>query len=180
VANQASSGGENQRSEPLRFRPPSVDDGPALWRLVIDVGTLDRNSSYTYLLLCRDFSETCIVAERAGELLGCVTGYRPPAQPDTLFVWQVGVAERARGQGLAGRLLDRLLLSDGCRDVRFLETTVTPSNAASHALFRSLAGRLAAELAESAGFPADLFPEGGHEREDRLRIGAFDTSTLRT
>ncbi|HKK53039.1 MAG TPA: diaminobutyrate acetyltransferase, partial [Myxococcota bacterium] len=101
---------------PILFRSPRVEDGPALWKLIIDVGALDRNSSYTYLLLCRDFSETCIVAERNGSLVGCVTGYLLPAQADTLFVWQVGVSSEARGQGLASRLLDGLLRSEGCRD----------------------------------------------------------------
>jgi L-2,4-diaminobutyric acid acetyltransferase len=178
-------GPDNGGSGGIRFRSPTVEDGPALWQLVIDAGTLDRNSTYTYLLLCRDFRETSIVAERAEqggsqeqELVGFVTGYRLPAQPDTLFVWQVGVAKQARGEGLASRLLDGLLCSPGCRDVRFLETTVTPSNEASRALFGSLARRLDADLVESEGFAASLFPEGGHEPEPRLRIGPFETSKL--
>lgn len=162
----------------LRFRQPTVEDGPAIWQLVIDAGTLDRNSSYAYLLLCRDFAETCVVAERGGTLLGFLTGYRPPTRPEAVFVWQIGVSEKARGEGLASALLDHLLLSDGCRGVRFLETTVAPSNEASRALFRSLARRLEAELEESPGFAADLFPEGGHEAEPRLRIGPFDASIL--
>lgn len=161
-------------TESLRFRPPLVEDGPRIWQLVIDAGTLDRNSTYTYLLLCRDFRETCIVAERPEGLRGCITGYRLPAQPDTLFVWQVAVAKQARGEGLASRLLDRLLLSEGCRGVRFLETTVTPSNEASRRLFQSLARRLQADLVECEGFPARLFPGGDHEAEPRLRIGPFD------
>jgi L-2,4-diaminobutyric acid acetyltransferase len=171
-------GGE---ADPIRFRAPVVEDGPEVWRLVNEVGTLDPNSSYTYVLLCRDFSETCLLAERDGQLQGFVTGYRPPAHPDTIFVWQVGVAPQARGQGLASRLLDGLIRSPGCRKVRFLETTVTPSNEASRAMFQSLARRLETGLVESAdeGFPARLFPEAGHEAEPRLRIGPFDPSRLR-
>ena len=165
------------------LRPPTVEDGPALWQLVIDAGSLDRNSSYTYLLVCRDFRETSIVAEHvreraANRLVGFVTGYRLPSQPDTLFVWQVGVAKQARGEGLASRLLDGLLRQPGCHGVRFLETTVTPSNEASRAMFGSLARRLETDLVESEGFPASLFPEGGHEPEPRLRIGPFDVSSL--
>lgn len=174
---------ETDRSASVHLCTPAVEDGPALWQLVIDVGTLDRNSSYTYLLLCRDFGETSIVAKRAtagepDQLVGFVTGYRLPSQPDTIFVWQVGVAPNARGEGLASRLLDGLLRSPGCREVRFLETTVTPSNEASRALFGSLASRLETHLVESEGFPAALFPEGGHEPEPRLRIGPFDASAF--
>lgn len=158
---------------------PEVADGPAIWQLVIDAGTLDRNSSYLYLLLCRDFAETCVVAKRGTSLLGFLTGYRLPARPEVVFVWQVGVSEDARGEGLANALLDRLLLSEGCRGVKYLETTVTRSNEPSRALFRSLARRLDAELKESPGFGAELFPEGGHEPEPRLQIGPFDASILR-
>lgn len=143
------------------------------------MGTLDRNSTYLYLLLCRDFVDTCILAERGETLAGFITGYRPPAQNDTIFVWQVGVLPEARGAGVASRMLDNLLLSDGCRGVRFMETTVTPSNTASRAMFESLARRLGAKIEESAGFEAELFSEEGHEAERRLRIGPFDVSILR-
>lgn len=179
----AEHGHRNDEADPIRFRAPAVEDGPEVWRLVNEVGTLDRNSSYTYLLICRDFGDTCLVAEQAGRpghLLGFVTGYRPPAHPDTVFVWQVGVSPQARGQGLASRLLDGLLRSPACREVRFLETTVTRSNEASRAMFESLARRLETELVEREreGFPARLFPEAGHEAEPRLRIGPFDPSRL--
>lgn len=162
------------------FRSPTVVDGGRIWQLVIDAGTLDRNSSYAYVLLCRDFAETCIIAEHFGDLAGFVTGYRPPSRPDTLFVWQVGVAPSARGKGLASALLTKLLGSGGCQGVRFLETTVSPSNEASLALFKSLARRLDANLEELAGFGAELFPESGHEAEPLLRIGPFDISKRRS
>lgn len=166
---------------PVRLRQPTQADGTAVWLLVEQLGSLDRNSTYAYLLLCRDFADTCILAEdpASGALLGFVMGYRLPARPDTVFVWQVAVSEQARGQGLASRLLDGLLLSDGCRGVRYLESTVTPSNEASRALFGALARRLDAELVESPGFPAEAFPTGDHEPEPRLRIGPFDVARLR-
>jgi len=163
----------------IRFRRPTVEDGRALWRLVVDAGSLDRNAGYTYLLLCRDFAETCIVAAKGDAIVGFVTGYRPPAERDVLFVWQVCVSQEARGRGLASALLDGLLVSEGCRGVRFLETTVTPSNAPSRAMFNALARRLGAEIDESPGFDEGLFPEDGHEPERRFRIGPFDPATLR-
>jgi L-2,4-diaminobutyric acid acetyltransferase len=164
----------------IRLRQPKVEDAAAIWRLVNETGVLDRNSSYTYLLFCRDFAETSIVAERDGEVVGMITGYRPPKESDVIFVWQVGVSEKARGAGLASAMLDAIVLSEACKHVRFLETTVTASNQPSRAMFASLAKRLNAEMQESAGFPAELFPrEGGHEAEPRLRIGPFDPETLR-
>jgi L-2,4-diaminobutyric acid acetyltransferase len=159
------------------FRHPTIPDGLALWRLVGEAGTLDLNSTYAYLMVCRDFAETCIVAEEAGRIRAFVMGYQPPRRPDTVFVWQIGVAPEARQQGLGSRVLDRLLKSDACSTVRFLETNVTPSNQASRALFEGLARRLDARIEELEGFGSTLFPDPSHEPERLLRIGPFEPVT---
>ena len=156
------------------FRHPTIPDGLALWRLVGAAGTLDLNSTYAYLMVCRDFANTCIVAEQAGRIAGFVMGYRRPQKPDTVFVWQIGVAPEARGRGLGSLVLDRLLQSDACSTVRFLETNVTPSNHASRALFEGLARRLHAPIEELEGFESSLFPDPSHEPERLLRIGPFE------
>jgi L-2,4-diaminobutyric acid acetyltransferase len=168
----------------VRFRHPDVADGLAIWHLIAEAGTLDQNSTYAYLAICRDFAETCLVAEHADTrggtsgLLGFVTGYLPPKHRDSLFIWQIGVAPAARGAGLAGRMLRRLLTSAACHDVNYLITNVTPSNTASRALFHGLARRLHAAVEEQEGFPGWLFPEPDHEPESLLRIGPFDHGTL--
>jgi L-2,4-diaminobutyric acid acetyltransferase len=155
------------------FRHPIIPDGLALWRLVGAGGTLDLNSTYAYLMVCRDFADTCIVAERAGRIEGFVIGYRPPQRPDTVFVWQIGVAPEARRRRLGSLVLDRLLQSEACSTARFLETNVTPSNRASRALFEGLARRLGAPIRELEGFQSSLFPDPTHEPERLLRIGPF-------
>ncbi|HKK14767.1 MAG TPA: diaminobutyrate acetyltransferase [Gammaproteobacteria bacterium] len=155
----------------ITLRTPRTEDGADVWRLVKASGVLDVNSAYLYLLLCKDFADTCTVAEKDGALVGFVTGYRPPGRPDVLFVWQIGVDAAARGQGLGSRLLDTLLAQDGCRGIRFIETTISPSNKASRRLFHSLAERLDIEIVEGSGFEADIFPESGHEAENLFRLG---------
>jgi L-2,4-diaminobutyric acid acetyltransferase len=164
-------------AEPV-LRPATVEDGAAVWRLVRDSGVLDVNSSYAYLLFLDHFGHTSLVAE-AGEdgVVGFVTGFRPPLRPEVVVVWQVAVAESMRGRGLARRLLDALVRLDGCRGVRYLETTVTPSNAPSQALFRSFARALGAELTVSPYLGEELFPDGEHEEEERHRIGPFVAGT---
>ena len=164
----------NPHTSAVVFRTAVLADASAIWRLVGETGVLDRNSAYLYLLLCRDFADTCLVAERDSQLVGFVTAYRPPAQPETLFVWQVGVCESMRRQGLGLRMLTELTNLAAKRGaVRFLEMTISPSNRASRRLFESLARRLETSLAEldGEGFSASDFPAGGHEPEPRLRIG---------
>ena len=75
-----------------------------VWDLIAANPALDGNSLYANLLQCSHFAETCALAEQNGTLVGWMSGYRPPEQPDTLFVWQICVSEAARGQGLGKRL----------------------------------------------------------------------------
>lgn len=146
-----------------------------MWRIARDSGELDLNSPYSYVMWCRDFSATSVVARdpsvRAdGTPVGFVTGFRRPEAPDTYFVWQVAVDEAARGRGLGRRMLDDLgdrMVAAGCR---FLEATVTPDNVASERLFRSFALSRGAALERGELFGADHFP-GDHEPEMLFRIG---------
>ncbi|WP_426186531.1 diaminobutyrate acetyltransferase [Microbacterium sp. TWP3-1-2b2] len=124
------------------IRPPRIDEGIELWRIARDSHTLDLNSSYAYVLYARDFASTCRIALVGGVPAGFVIGYRRPADPSCLFIWQVAVDERFRGLGLAGRMLDDLLHDRTTPPaVRTLQTTITDDNVASQQTFRSLARR---------------------------------------
>ncbi|KUN04067.1 L-2,4-diaminobutyric acid acetyltransferase [Streptomyces yokosukanensis] len=163
----------------LLIDQPAVTDGAALWRLAKESKTLDLNSSYSYLLWCRDFAGTSAVARgEGGEPVGFVTGYVRPERPRTLLVWQVAVDSAHRGLGIAAALLDgltaRLTAEHGVTDV---ETTITPGNTASERLFASFAARHGARLEREVLFPAELFPEGAHDPEVLYRIGPLTDVT---
>ncbi|MFD9910202.1 diaminobutyrate acetyltransferase [Streptomyces sp. NPDC059063] len=161
--------------EGLRLDTPGVADGAAIWRIARDSKVLDLNSSYSYLLWCRDFAATSAVARDArGGLAGFVTGYVRPEQPHTLVVWQLAVDHEHRGRGLAGALVDGLVSKTaGHRELTALETTITPGNSASERVFTSFARRHGAAVARTVLFDAGVFPEddGGHEPEVLYRIG---------
>jgi L-2,4-diaminobutyric acid acetyltransferase len=157
----------------LHIDRPTVADGAALWRMAKDSKVLDLNSSYSYLLWCRDFAATSAVArDEHGEPVGFVTGYLRPDHPATLLVWQVAVDEAHRGRGLAAALLDGLVartaLEHGASTV---ETTITPGNIASERLFTSFAERHGARLEREVLFDTALFPDGPHDPEVLYRIG---------
>lgn len=147
---------------------PTVGDGAAMWRVARSVG-LDPNSPYKYLLFCRDFARTSVVARagRGGEVVGFVTAYLRPESSRTVFVWQVGVMPSHRGRGVAGAMLDRVT---GSGAVDHLEATVTPDNESSLRTFSSFAARHDAPLERSVLFGAELFPDP-HAEEVLLRIG---------
>ena len=168
---------ENNHSDfVIDLRPPKLADGADLWRLTRDTGVLDLNSSYQYLLWCRDFADTSVVGvSDDGRLMGFITGFLRPDEPTTLMVWQVAVDAAARGRGLASRMLDYLVETTG---VEHLETTVTDDNAASKAMFASLAQRHEAEHTVTPLFTPELYPDG-HETEYLHRIGPLVPELLR-
>ena len=101
---------DHPSTDSTSFRQPTVADGTRLWEIARDSRVLDLNSSYSYVLWCRDFAPTSIVAaDEDGRAVGFVTGYIRPANPATLFVWQVAVDADQRGKGLAGKMLRRLV-----------------------------------------------------------------------
>jgi len=159
--------------EGLTVRPPTTADGAAMWRLARDSGSLDLNSSYAYLLLADHFAATCRLAFLPGsdDPVGFVSAYRLPADPSTLFVWQVAVDPRARGHRVAGRLLDAAV-DDTAVDgpaVTTLHTTVTTDNVSSRRVFARWADERGATLRETSGYEAAHFPDG-HEAEPLLVI----------
>ena len=155
----------------VTLQSPESSDGYELNRLVKNSPPLDPNSVYCNLLQCTHFKDTCICAKSDDQLVGFVSGYLLPARPNTLFVWQVVVAEAGRGQGLASRMLTALLKQPACRSVEFIETTITPDNAASQALFTKLAKLLKTEANVGPGFDKELHFEGRHESEELWKIG---------
>ena len=110
-------------------------------------------------------------------MVAFVSGYLIPQREDTLFIWQVAVLGSFRGQGIATHMLLNLLKRPSCRNVRYLETTITDDNNASGSLFRKLADRLGAPLTTTLLFSRDAHFDGKHASEILFRIGAFDVPT---
>lgn len=169
----------------ISFRHPAAEDGAAVWAFIRDAGTLDLNSSYCYIMLCAYFSETCLIAEQDGLMVGFVSGYRIPGRENTLFIWQIAVSSAVRGQGLGRSLLVELIerqrsgsqssLRPAFVPLEYVEATISPSNQASRALFESIAKHYGTACKLLPGIPAALFPAGqGHEAEPLYRIGPLN------
>lgn len=152
-------------------RPPDPSIAVQIRELVETSEVLELNSLYAYLLVCTHFAETSLVAESDTGLAGFVAAYRTPPAPETVFVWQVGVARELRGQGLGARLLDTLWQQPACRGVRYVEATVAPSNVASRKLFTAFARSRGAGLEVTPHFSTEHFAPFDHEEEELYRIG---------
>lgn len=129
---------------------------------------------YCNLLQCNHFSDTSVAAVMDGELVSFTSGYLIPGRDDdTLFIWQVAVGEQARGRGLATKMVLDILTRPQCRNVRYIETTITEGNEASWALFRKISGLLDAELNTSVMFDREIHFADRHDSEILVRVGPF-------
>lgn len=164
---------ELRRQQPLRqpvLRKPTSEDGAAIWALVRQCKPLDENSMYCNLIQCDHFRDTCVVAELDGEIIGWVSAYVLPHDPETLFVWQVAVSPVARGMGLGINMLKHLYGRDACDDVERLQTTITSDNDASWALFRRFAKAQGGHLDDEPYFTEDDHFDGHHATENMVTI----------
>ncbi|WP_072821361.1 diaminobutyrate acetyltransferase [Modicisalibacter ilicicola] len=167
-----------QTHKPLFIRKPTTEDGWGIYELVKSCPPLDVNSAYAYLLLATQFRDSCAVAtDEDGEIVGFVSGYTKHSAADTFFLWQVAVGDKARGTGLARRLVEAILGRPEMASVRHLETTITPDNTASWGLFKRLADRWQAPLNSREYFSTDQLG-GEHDPENLVRIGPFDPRRL--
>lgn len=151
------------------FRVPTAADGYRMWEIARDSGVLDVNSEYAYVLWGAEFAESSIVVEVEGRVVGFVTGFLRPSEPDSIFVWQVGVDADQRGKGLAARLLHGLMDRLTDRGVVRLRTTISPDNEASQRTFGAVARDRGMTLSREDYLSADLLGEG-HEPEDLYTI----------
>lgn len=167
-------------SERYRLRRPRASDGRSVHALIAACAPLDTNSLYLNLLQCTHFADTCVLAERiegASSPAGFISGYLLPNRPTTLFIWQVAIAASERGHGLAKAMLFDLLDRPECADVDRIDTTITQSNSASWALFRSLARSLNCSIEDRVLFDRNEHLDGVHESEVLVAIGPFAART---
>jgi L-2,4-diaminobutyric acid acetyltransferase len=154
----------------VHLRKPTVEDGSDVWELISACKPLDENSMYFNLIQCDHFADTCILAEREGQIVGWISGHIPPEKPDALFVWQVAVSPEARGLGLAGRMLRALFDRPELADVTRIETTITRDNKPSWALFRAFAKKRGGTLTHAPHFERGAHFDGNHATEHLVNI----------
>jgi L-2,4-diaminobutyric acid acetyltransferase len=160
----------------LLLRAPRPTDGPAVTALIEACPPLDRNSAYCNLLQCLHFSDSCVLAEANGRVVGWISAYRPPSAPHQIFVWQVAVDAAARGMGLGTRMLDALLARPSVRGVTHLATTVTQDNSASWAMFTRFAKKHGLTLTKAPLFEREAHFAGAHDTEWQATIGPLPQS----
>jgi L-2,4-diaminobutyric acid acetyltransferase len=153
----------------FRIRNVTVEDIKEVYKLLVaNRPYVGLNSRYTYFLLAKDYSDTCIVAEQDNKIIAFSSGYIPPHRRDTFFSWEVVVNKDYWGNGLQKRMF---LCQIRKTNVKYFEGTINPSNEVAKRNFRELAQLLNTKCEENILFSEENFENDGHEAEILYRIG---------
>jgi L-2,4-diaminobutyric acid acetyltransferase len=164
--------------EKINLKVPQSGLGSMVHKLIAECPPLDQNSMYCNLLQTHHFAGTSVAAIYQSQLVGFISGYILPEKPDTLFVWQVAVHPKARGIGLASKMLSHLLQRPASIHVQNLETSITPTNKGSWKLFERLARELDAPLEKTVLFDRFQHLNDEHDTEHLVQIGPFTKESV--
>ena len=161
----------------FKIRNVKIEDIKEVYNLLLaNRPYVGLNSRYTYFLLARDFSDTCLVAEHDNKIIAFSSGYIPPNKKETFFSWELVVHTDYRGNGLQKKLL---LHQIRLTDVEYFEGTINPSNETSKKNFCELALLLDAKCKKSILFSEEDFENDGHEAEELFRVGPFSQAKVK-
>lgn len=160
----------------IKIRKITVEDIKSVYKLLVkNRPYVGLNSRYTYFLLARDFSDTCVVAECNGKIIGFSSGYVSPTRKDTFFNWETVVHKDYRGNSLQKQMLLHQLKNT---KVKYFEGTINPSNKVSENNFFELADLLDTKCQKRVLFKEEDFDNDGHESEILCRVGPITKNKL--
>jgi phosphoribosylamine--glycine ligase len=122
----------------IAVRSPNETEFMRIHRFVKSCDRMEKYPEHLYRIVLRYHGDVCFVAESKGRIVGFVMGMRSEREPEKIFIWEIGVNRKMRGQGVATRLLNAMeskALDMGCRR---MEATIDPANRASYSLFEKL------------------------------------------
>jgi L-2,4-diaminobutyric acid acetyltransferase len=161
----------------FKIRNVKVEDIKEVYKLLVaNRPYVGLNSRYTYFLLAKDFSGTCVVAEYEGKIIAFSSGYVPPSRRDTFFNWETVVHRGYRGHNLQKHML---LHQIRITNAKYFEGTVNPSNKISKRNFLELADLLNTKCEMRTLFNEEDFENDEHEAEILYRIGPISKNQLK-
>lgn len=117
----------------FKFRHPDENDAPLIQELARKCPPLDVHTVYTYWVICKFFSESCIIAEDNGVPFAYITAVETD---DTVFIWQICISEKYRGMKISALLIDFVLNYAEAKN-KTVSVSIDKENTASNSAFQS-------------------------------------------
>lgn len=112
-----------------------------VYKLVGNINGLIQHQEHVYKIMSDHFNRTFLVAKDRSknsnaEILGFILGILSQTHKGQLFIWQVGVSEKARGMHIGSRLLEYMIEITAVEEkYESIMATVETDNIASQKLF---------------------------------------------
>lgn len=160
--------------EDLMLRHPTREDAQAMLDVVLATnaenpkGGLDIYALSSYERMAGPFSETSMIAEENGKVVGFITGFLLPGKDDPeLFIWQIGVPPEHQGKGIGPSMQIRLAEQ---LNVQRILTTIEGVNEQSQGAFWKLAGYMGSKLEPTGQVVSGEILGNGHDTEIYFEI----------
>lgn len=126
-------------SSSVNLRECTPADIDYVIRFVESCAPLEVHTSFTYWVTFEYWGHLCRVALVGNRVVGYVSAIGSGRVRDVLYVWQVGVAQEFRGQGLAQRLLSEVVTAGRANGFRKAQVSIAGDNEASLKAFERFA-----------------------------------------
>lgn len=123
----------------MEIRPMKEKDIAQIRELVNFCKPLDLHTAFTYWILAKYFSNTCLVLEDRDTIAGYTGGMKSSAKKEVFYLWQIGLLPKYRGTGCFGLLLGKVMEAAKEAGCNVLQFSVLPDNYQSIAAFSSYA-----------------------------------------
>ncbi|AQU81280.1 MULTISPECIES: diaminobutyrate acetyltransferase [unclassified Halomonas] len=152
------------------YMHPSISDATSIYHIAQKTPQLDSYPEYFYLLWCRDFKNTSLVAKKRENIAGFIIGYLRPDDPQTLLLWQQAMSKETINKGIGIKLLYNLTKQCSLKGTRFIEATIDPSNKGAEKTLKGISKLFNTKISKKDIFDENLFSTN-HHKEVLVRIG---------
>ena len=158
------------------LRAPVPEDGARIAALAKDFTSGKARDLPETLVGRGAFSETSVLAELDGKLLGWVSAYILPYDPQTLFIWTVEVVKVERNPELSSLMLGYLMRQEPCAGVTRVQTVISCDEDRPWTLFRRFARWQHSRMDIQPYFTQALTPHKRHENDNMVTICLQDSN----
>jgi len=119
----------------VTIRQAGEEEFLEIHRFISGCGVLESYAEHFFKIILRYFGNTSFLAEADGKIAGLMWGFGSQKDPETFFLWQIGVDPAFRGEGIAHRIMEHAEEHLPRLGFRRIEVTVAPENVPSRRLF---------------------------------------------
>jgi L-2,4-diaminobutyric acid acetyltransferase len=149
----------------LNLRSCTADDVDDVRQFVASCAPLEVHTAFTYWVTFEHWGDICFVLLEDGRIAGYVSAIGSDRHRETIYLWQIGVAEKLRHQGVAQHLISAVSSAAVAKGYKTAQVSIANDNEASRKAFEHYAAntghrfRAIGEMSIEDSFSGELIQE---------------------